>query len=142
MSRDGFVLDTSVTVSWCFPDEHTPFTQAILESLTPDFQAVVPVLWPLEVGNLLLVGERRKRSTRADTATWLSFLRALPITIDDETNAQAWNDTLSLARAEKLSLYDAAYLELAMRRGLRLATLDDQLKAAASAVGVGLYAVP
>jgi hypothetical protein len=69
MSIDGFVLDTSVTVAWCFPDEHSPSTLAILRSLAPDFQAVVPVLWPLEVANVLLVGERRRRSTPADSAT-------------------------------------------------------------------------
>ena len=138
----GFVLDASVTVAWCFPDEPTHYTRSVLKSLGPGFQAVVPGLWPVEVANVLLVGERRKRSTQADTATWLGFLRALPIIIDDETNDRIWADTLSVARAQSLSTYDAVYLELAMRRGLPIATLDDKLKTAASMVGVPLFAVP
>jgi predicted nucleic acid-binding protein len=100
---------------------------------------VVPALWPLEVANTLVVGERRKRSTPAQAATWLSLLEAFPITVDAETAAHAWVETLALARAQDLSAYDAAYLELAMRRGLPLATLDEKLKKAATAVGVGLY---
>jgi predicted nucleic acid-binding protein len=104
-------------------------------------QAFVPELWPLEVANALLVGERRKRSTQADTMTWLGFLASLPIAVDEETRAYAFGSTLSLARDHSLSAYDAAYLELAMRRGLPLATLDDKLKAAARAVGVPLYTV-
>jgi predicted nucleic acid-binding protein len=142
MPKDGFVLDTSVTVAWCFPDERGAYTQGILKSLTPHFRAIVPVLWPLEVANVLLVGERRKRSTQADTATWLSFLSALPIVVDDETNARAWSDALNLARVQNLSVYDAAYLELAMRRGIPLATVDEKLKAAAKNVGVAIYTAP
>jgi hypothetical protein len=68
-----FVLDCSVALSWCFPDEHAPYPQSVLDSLTAA-RAVVPSLWPLEVGNTLLVGERRKRSTQADTSAWLTFL--------------------------------------------------------------------
>ena len=124
-----------MALAWCFPDEKAPYPQAVLDSLARA-QAVVPSLWHLEVGNSLLVGERRQRSTQADTATWLAFLRSLPITVDDETATRAWNDVLSLARAHNLSTYDAAYLELALRRGLPLATLDDKLKIAAAAVGV------
>ncbi len=87
------------------------------------------------------MGERRKRSTPAQAATWLSFLGALPIVIDGETSARAWGDTLGLARAYSLSAYDAAYFELAMRRGVQLATLDDKMKAAAAAAGVPLLVV-
>jgi predicted nucleic acid-binding protein len=102
-------------------------------------QAVVPSLWPLEVANTVVMGERRKRSTPAQAATWLGFLGVLPIVVDGETTARAWGETLGLARAHNLSAYDAAYLELAMRRGLPLATLDEKLQAAAAAVGVSLY---
>ncbi len=101
----------------------------------------MPGLWHLEVANTLLVGERRKRSTQANTVTWLGFLTSLPITVDEETKANAFGDTLSLARDHSLSVYDATYLELAMRRGLPLATLDEKLKAAAQAVGVTPYGV-
>ena len=89
--------------------------------------------------NTLLVGERRKRSTQANTVTWLGFLTSLPITVDEETKSHSFGDTLSLAREHNLSAYDAAYLELAMRRGLPLATLHDKLKTAAEAVGVALF---
>jgi predicted nucleic acid-binding protein len=103
--------------------------------------AVVPDLWHLEVVNTLLVGERRKRSTQANTVTWLGFLVSLPITVDEETRLRAFGPTLSLARQHNLSAYDAAYLELAIRRGLALATLDDKLKTAAQTVGVLLFGV-
>ena len=105
-------------------------------------QAIVPDLWHLEVANTLVIGERRKRSTQADTVTWMGFLSALPITVDEETRAHAFGDTAGLARAHGLSVYDAAYLELAMRRGLRLATLDEKLSAAAVAAGVPIYREP
>jgi predicted nucleic acid-binding protein len=133
-----FMVSCSVTLAWCFPDEAAPEPQAVLDSLATG-RACVPSLWPLEVANALLMAERRKRSTQADTANWLTFLKALPLTADDETTGRAWGDTLGLARLHKLSVYDAAYLELALRRGLPLATLDDGLKAAAQAAGVPLY---
>src|SRR4051812_20487803 len=103
---------------------------------------VEPALWPLEIANAVLMGECRKRSTQAQAATWLGILDAFPVVIDDETNSRAWSDTLNLARVQNLSAYDTAYLELAMRRGLPLATLDGKLKAAASTVGVTLYVEP
>jgi predicted nucleic acid-binding protein len=100
---------------------------------------LVPRLWQLEVANVLLVGERRKRCTQADTSNWLSYLSALPIVVDSETESRAWSDTISLARQNSLSECDAAYLELALRRSLPLATLDSQLESAARAVGVAIY---
>lgn len=135
---EAFVLDCSITVAWCFHDEKNPYADAVAARF-PAVQAFVPSLWPLEVGNAFLMGERRKRCTQADTASWLAFLGPLPITVDDETTARAWSDVLSLARAHNLSVYDAAYLELALRRGLPLASLDDRLEAAANAVGVPEY---
>jgi predicted nucleic acid-binding protein len=135
---DAFVLDGSLAVAWCFPDEQAPYAQAVLDALAST-TAFVPSLWHLEVANALLMGERRKRSTEADTARWLAFLTPLPITVDDETPTRAWGDVLRLARAHTLSAYDAAYLELALRRGLPLATLDGKLKAAAAAAGVVEY---
>lgn len=137
-SPRAFVLDGSVTMAWFFRDETNAYAEAVEDSLARA-EAVVPVLWPLEVANALVVGERRKRSTEAQAATWLSCLRALPIVVDDETATRSWDDTLNLARAHQLSAYDAAYLELALRRSLSLATLDDRLKDAAAAVGVAEY---
>jgi len=137
-NTEEFILDNSVTMVWGFDDEADSYAEALLD-LMPKARAYVPTLWPLEVANALLVGERRKRITPADTAKFLSLLGTFPITVDDQTTTRAWSETLNLARAQALSVYDAAYLELAMRRGLPLATLDDKLKAAAAAVGVLLY---
>ena len=138
--KEGLVLDSSIAVAWCLPDEQDAYSQSILDALATG-NAVVPYLWHLEVTNTLIVCERRKRSTQADTVQWMSFLADLPIIVDDETKAHAFGDIASLARSQNLSAYDAAYLELAMRKGLPLATLDDKLKAAAQAVGVRLYGV-
>jgi predicted nucleic acid-binding protein len=139
-ATDAFVLDGSVTLVWGFEDEDDEYAEAILDRM-PELQAHVPALWHLEVANALVVGERRRRTTPADAAQFLAILGAFPITIDDETITRAWSDTIHLARAHNLSTYDAAYLELAIRRGLPLASLDDRLKAAATAVGVPLFEI-
>lgn len=141
MDASEFVLDGSITMVWGFDDEADDYADSILDRM-PELQAHVPALWPLEVANVLLVGERRKRTTPADAGRFLAILAAFPIAVDDETMTRAWADTMHLARAHNLSAYDAAYLELALRRGLPLATLDDKLKAAAQAVGVALFEVP
>ncbi|MGA2705345.1 MAG: type II toxin-antitoxin system VapC family toxin [Isosphaeraceae bacterium] len=134
----NFVLDGSVTMVWGFEDEADEYAEAILERM-PDLQAHVPSLWPLEVANALLVGERRRRITAAETARLIAILGAFPITVDDQTVAHAWADTMHLARAHNLSSYDAAYLELAIRLGMPLAALDGKLKTAAGAMGVPLF---
>lgn len=133
-----FVLDGSVALVWGFEDEDDAYATAILERMA-DLQAHVPSLWSLEVANALLVGERRGRTTAANTARFLAILGSFPIIVDEETVARAWTETMHLARAHNLSAYDATYLELAIRLGLPLASLDGKLKAAASAVGVPLY---
>ncbi len=133
-----FVLDCSITLAWFFEDEADGYAEAVEDSLA-SASAVVPSLWSLEVANGLLVGERRRRTTEAKVTQFLALLRSLPITADDETAARAWSETLPLARAHHLSAYDAAYLELAVRRGLPLAALDEKLAAAAEAVGVDKY---
>ncbi len=135
---EDFVLDGSITLAWYFKDEADPYADAVAARL-PDVQAVVPGIWPLEVANAVLMGERRKRSSEAQAAKWLRYLRSLPIHVDDQTNARAWTDVLGFGRAHKLSAYDAAYLELALRRALPLASLDTNLKAAAAAVGVAEF---
>ncbi len=139
-ATNNFVLDGSITLTWGFSDEDDANAQAILDVM-PDLQAFVPGLWPLEVANALLVGERRGRTTPADVSHFLAMLGTFPITVDDETAARAWVETMHLARAHGLSAYDASYLELAMRLGLPLATLDAKLKLAAKAVGVTLFIV-
>jgi predicted nucleic acid-binding protein len=134
----GLVIDSSIAIAWCFPDEQDAYSQSVLDALVNE-PAIVPDLWHLEVANTLLVGERRKRSTQANTVQWMTFLASLPITVDEHTHFHAFGDITALGRSHNLSAYDAAYLELAMRRGLPLATRDEKLKAAARAVGVILY---
>ena len=131
----GLVLDCSVAVAWCFEDEASPETDAVLERVR-DEGALVPALWHLELGNVLVQAERRKRLTAADTTTRLELIADLPIVTDDETPTRALREVLTLARAEGLTTYDAAYLELAMRKGLPLATKDRTLRDAAKRAGV------
>lgn len=135
---EAYVLDGSVALAWCFSDEADPYADAIARKL-PDIGAVVPAIWHLEVANALLVGERRGRCDQADTSSWTAFLTSLSISVDEHSGTRVFKDVLALARAQNLSAYDAAYLELALRRGLPLATLDKPLKAAAAAVGVEFY---
>jgi predicted nucleic acid-binding protein len=135
---DRFVLDGSVTLAWLFHDEKDPYADAIVGKL-PALEMLVPRLWHLEVANVLLVGERRGRCTQADSIAWLGFLGGLPVVVDDATEARAWSDTIALGRQHGLTAYAAAYLELAMREGAPLATLDAKLKAAATSVGVAVY---
>lgn len=133
-----FVLDCSVTMAWYFKDEANAYANAVRRSLS-QAKAVVPALWPLEVANILILGERRRRSTEAEAGKWLRYLQLLPIRLDDQTAVRAWSDILHVARLYDLSAYDAAYLELALRLGLPLASIDDKLKAKADAAGVSRY---
>ena len=130
-----FVLDCSLTVSWLFADEATPATERLLEQLG-DGPALVPSLWHLEVGNVLLTSERGGRISVSQSASCLELLGRLPIEVDAETSGRALSDVLALARTERLTTYDAAYLELAMRRGMALATRDRALRRASRRVGV------
>jgi predicted nucleic acid-binding protein len=135
MSLD-FVLDSSVTMTWFFEDEATSATDELLDGLNQDGRAVVAAHWALEVSNTLLMAERRKRTTIAESSEFLAILDALPIETDPHTADRASTTTLALARTHGLTLYDGAYLELAMRRSLPLATLDRDLRAAAKRTGV------
>jgi predicted nucleic acid-binding protein len=132
----AFVLDCSVAMSWFFAGEATAATDALLDRLNDKGNAVVPQHWVLETANTLLMGERRKRCTVADSAHFLGILGSLPIETDQETGFHASSTTVALARAKHLTLYDGAYLELAMRRNLPLATLDKDLRSAAKKLGV------
>ena len=114
-------------------DEATPYTNAVRAALATE-RAAVPALWPLEVANVLLMSERRKRSTQAKATQWLRFLTALPIAVDTPPPGLAFDSIIGLARSHKLTAYDAAYLELAMRLGVPLAAKDDALKNAAQAI--------
>lgn len=130
-----FVLDCSIAAAWLFEDEAGPETDRLLEQLRGG-GAWAPNLWHLEVGNMLIQAERRGRITAAQVTTCLERLSHLPITTDAETPARAFREILTLARAQTLTTYDAAYLELAIRQGAPLATRDNALIRAADAVGV------
>jgi len=133
----ALVVDASVALAWCFEDEASPATDAVLDQVK-DEGAVVPSLWHLELGNILLLAERRGRTIQGGIVARLALMGQLPITIDAETTRRAWRETLTLARAEHLTTYDAAYLELAVRCGLPLATKDEALLEAAQRIGVAV----
>ena len=130
-----FVLDCSIAVAWLFDDETSPETDALLDRLKAD-GALVPGLWRLELGNALAQAERRNRIAAAQIAAYLDLLDRLPIVTDAETESRALREILTLARTENLTTYDAAYLELAMRRNVELATRDRALIRAARGIGV------
>jgi predicted nucleic acid-binding protein len=130
-----FVVDASMTLSWCFDDESTPYSRAVLSALQSTY-AVVPALWPFEIANALALAERRKRITSEGIADFLETLRHLPIHVERREALWVWQATIALAREHRLTAYDAAYLDLARRDQLSLATLDDDLQAAGLAVGV------
>jgi predicted nucleic acid-binding protein len=131
----NFVLDTSIAVSWCFSDEATPKSILLLKRLEKE-TAFVPNLWSLELGNVLVMAEKRKRITFAQSIEFISLLSNLKIEVDSETNTKALHEIFSLAHSENLTTYDAAYLELAMRLGLPLATKDKELHKIAIKLGV------
>jgi predicted nucleic acid-binding protein len=133
-----FVLDTSVAMAWCFEDEANPYADAVLDSLI-DNAALAPSIWPLEVGNVLLVAERRKRMSQSESKRFLELLSSLPIKIESFSEQRMFEAVLNLSWKQKLSSYDASYLDLAMQTGLKLATLDQSLRKAADRCGVALF---
>ncbi|CAN5169121.1 type II toxin-antitoxin system VapC family toxin [soil metagenome] len=134
-SGSAFVLDCSIAMSWCFEDEARAETDLLLDRLRDD-GAMVPALWFWEVANVLNGAVRRGRLGVTDVAARLALLSALPIAADDEGAARAWRETLTLAGTHGLTVYDAAYLELAARHGADLATNDKALREAAARVGI------
>jgi predicted nucleic acid-binding protein len=136
-----FVLDASVAVAWCFDDEATKFTEGVLDLISAGGEALVPSIWPLELANALLMAERRKRIALAKVTALLLRIAELPISVRATDAKQAFEQILPMARHQGLSQYDAAYLELAVREGLALATLDGELQRAAKAVGVELVSL-
>jgi len=133
----SFVLDASVAGSWCLQDEADPAIDALLAKTRKE-GACAPPLWRWEVANLLLSAVRRGRMSEANAIGHFGDLALLPIAIDADAPGRAWRETFALADAHALTVYDAAYLELAMRTGLSLATKDDDLRKAAQQVGVAL----
>ena len=131
----SLVLDSSVTLAWVYSAETTEAISSVFAKVI-ESGAWVPALWRLEIANVLEMGVRKGRSDAAFREAALADLALLPITVDQETDRQAWGVTAKLAARHRLTLYDAAYLELARRRCLPLATLDHELRAAATAEDV------
>ena len=131
------VLDSSVSLTWCFEDERIPATQELLERVG-ETGAHTPPLWPLETLNALMMAERRGRLDGERRREMTSFLRDLPVNLDAEMISQVWDTTQRLAERFRLTIYDAVYLELAQRKHLPLASLDKELRQAGAAVGVTL----
>jgi predicted nucleic acid-binding protein len=130
----AFVLDASITACWAFQGEDHPDADLAFRQMRSE-EAVVPCLWWFEVRNILVVNERRQRIAESETAVFLLNLSRLRIRVDRAPDEGA---VLRLARTHRLSVYDAAYLELAQREGLPLATLDAALQKAAAGEGVAL----
>ena len=135
----AFVLDNSVTMRWCFENTSTPYSESVLEQLLVGLQAHVPVLWLYEVVSVLAKSERIGAISSDKAHGFLEDLRSLDITVDDESFGHVFGDVHRLAVTHGLSGYDAAYLELAIRKGLPLATLDEDLQKSAPAAGVALF---
>lgn len=136
----SLVLDSSVTLAWVYSAETTEAISDVLARVT-ESGAWVPALWRLEIGNVLEMGVRKGRTDAAFRDAALADLVLLPITVDPETDRHAWGATAKLAIRHRLTLYDAAYLELARRRSLPLATLDQDLRTAAAAEDIVLIGV-
>jgi predicted nucleic acid-binding protein len=133
----AFVVDCSIAVAWLFHDEATPSTAALLNRLATE-TALVPAWWFIEITNVLAISERKGRITPTQSDAFIADLSKLGIETDDEAPDRAFTHLLVLCRRHRLTSYDAIYLELAIRRSLPLATLDDDLRKTAKKLGVGL----
>jgi len=133
----SLVIDSSITLAWFFEDERNESADAVMRQVA-ESGAVVPSLWRLEIANALQAALRRQRIDAAFRDASIADLRSFPIAIDSDTDRHAWGATLELAVRCQLTLYDAAYLELAHRLRLPLATLDQQLRSACRVIGIAL----
>ena len=132
-----FVVDASVALAWCLADEASDTADETLGRLEHE-EAIAPAIWPLEVANGLRTAERRGRLDLADLSRVRDLLLSLPVQVDAVDLRLALGEVTEIARSLELTAYDAAYLALAARRGLALATVDDRLRRAAASSGVEL----
>ena len=135
----AFVADASVAIGWVHPAQATSHTAAMLDAIAAGTALEVPALWPLEVANALTVLQRRRKLTEDERQAGLGWLRGLPLRIDHEMAMLAFSRLSELASAHQLSVYDAAYLELAQRRRLVLGCKDGPLRTAARRARVSLW---
>jgi predicted nucleic acid-binding protein len=133
-----FVLDASVSAAWLLSDESSTYADRLLKRLAGSGEALVPAIWRYEMANVLWVGVRRERLSAVDAAQLTQWLAALPISIDPGSVDAVPVGVAGVAALYDLSVYDAAYLELALRKGLPLASLDQRLLAAAKVAGISL----
>jgi len=133
------VIDASVALAWCFPDESSDYADSVLVALEGK-TILVPAVWSLEVGNAMLMGERRKRIGAEDIERFVELVKSLPIQQDVTPVADSFGKVLGVAREQNLTAYDAAYLELAVRRRVPLATLDKKLREASRLLELAIFA--
>jgi predicted nucleic acid-binding protein len=133
------VADASVAIAWIHPAQATEETDAMLDGLAAGDSLVVPALWPLEVANAITVLRRRRKLTTDEARTAIEIIRGLPATVDHEAAVVAFTRLVDLASEHELTVYDAAYLELAIRRQLPLASNDAPMREAALRSGVDLW---
>jgi predicted nucleic acid-binding protein len=134
-----FVLDCSVTMAWCFEDEGTIYTEKVLNALREGYEALVPPIWKLEISNVLILAERKKRIMAATANNFKHALTALPIKTDYDANEYIFDTVYELARELHLTIYDASYLELAIREKLPISTLDNAIIRAAHKIGISRF---
>ena len=135
---NGVVVDASTALAWCFPDEASGYADGVLVALEGK-TILVPAVWSLEVANAILVGERKKRLRLSEIRQFTTLLESLSPVQDTQPVSENVVNVLPLARQYNLSAYDAAYLELSVRRGAQLATLDGKLRKAAQIAGVRIF---
>jgi predicted nucleic acid-binding protein len=135
---NGVVIDASVALAWCFPDEASKYADSVLLALENE-TGIVPAIWAVEVANALLVGERRKRIRQSEVRRFVDLVKGLSIVEDGQAFAETASNVLPLAREHMLSAYDAAYLDVAVRHEIPLATLDDALQKACALAGINIF---
>ena len=135
---NGIVVDASVALAWCFPDEASNYADSVLLAIENQ-TILVPTIWPVEITNALLVGERRKRIRQPDVRRFVELLKGLDVTVDTQSVADSVNNIFPPAQDYRLSAYDAAYLDVAIRHEVTLATLDADLQKAAHAAGIKTF---
>lgn len=133
------IIDASLASAWCFPDERTGYSNGVLQAVSSSLEAFAPRLWAYEVRNSVLMGLRRGRVSKTDASEFLASLEDLNIHL---TGPVSYDDLFTLAERSGLTVYDAAYLDLAIREGAQLATFDEALRKAALAAGIRVFDLP
>jgi predicted nucleic acid-binding protein len=136
----GIVIDASVALAWCFPDEASGYADGVLLALE-NVTIIVPAIWPVEIANALVVGERRKRIRQPEVRRFVELLKGLEIVEDAQPVSDTLGNVFPIAQKYSLSAYDAAYLDVAIRHDISLATLDESLQKAARSADIEILKV-